>query len=94
MGSETLPSYILYGRSRIYILYGVCWSARYEICAASSEECVFDPPNLYDVRKHRVRMVNGFILVVLVQVWLGSPRYLLALVPQAADVPHPGLSTS
>jgi len=49
-------------------------SARYEIRAASSEECVFVPPNLYDViarrsvRKQRVQMVTmGFILVVLVQ---------------------------
>jgi len=49
-------------------------SARYEIRAASSEDCVFVPPNLYDViarrsvRKQGVRMVTvGFILVVLVQ---------------------------
>jgi len=26
-----------------------CWSARYEIRAASSEDCVFVPPNFYDV---------------------------------------------
>jgi len=49
-------------------------SARYEIRAASSEDCVFVPPNEYDViarrsvRKQRVQMVIvGFILVVLVQ---------------------------
>jgi len=66
-------------------------SARHEIRAASSEDCVFVPPNLYDV------IAGGFVLysrgINTAGVWLGWPRYLLALVLQAADVPHPGLST-
>jgi len=56
-------------------------SARYEIRAASSEDCAFIPPNLYDViarrsvRKQRVQMVTvGLIYsrgISTAGVWLG-----------------------
>jgi len=61
-------------------------SARYEIRAASSEDCVFVPPNLYDViarrsvRKQSVQMVTvGFILVVLVQRVCGYAGFCISL---------------
>jgi len=59
-------------------------SARYEICAASSEDCVCVPPNLYDViarrsvRKQRRSNGNSGIYsrgISTAGVWLGWYRY-------------------
>jgi len=61
-----------------------CVSARYEIRAASSEDCVFVPPNLYDVIARRSVSISG---ISTAGVWLGWLRYLLALVPPAAGAP-------
>jgi len=77
-------------------------SARYEIRAASSEDCVFVPPNLYDViarrsvRKQRGSNGKSGIYsrgISTAGVWLGWLRYLRALVPPAAGAPLSGSST-
>jgi len=56
-----------------------CWSARYEIRAARSVDCVFVPPNLYDVtaigsgRNHRIQKITvGLFSFYLLQRWVAG----------------------